>query len=79
MRDIISFSLYGSDALYCRGAIENARLARGLYPEWGCRFYCSNDVPGEIVSGLLAEDAEIIMLTLHISLRRHGVAILPPK
>ncbi len=53
---VISFSLWGPEAKYLTGALENARLARELYPGWVCRFYCGPDVD---VSGLLAEGAEV--------------------
>ncbi len=37
---IISMSLWGTDPMYTRGAIENARLAPLVYPSWTLRIYC---------------------------------------
>lgn len=36
---LISFSLFGGIERYNVGAIENAKLARDVYPGWTCRFY----------------------------------------
>lgn len=49
---LISFSLFGSDPRYNRGAVENARLAPEFYPGWRCRFYCDPAVTaaGELES-----------------------------
>ena len=39
MKGLISISLYGEGAKYTYGAIENARLAKTMYPDWDIRFY----------------------------------------
>jgi protein O-GlcNAc transferase len=36
---VISFSLWGNDPKYTRGAIRNVQLASALFPDWRCRFY----------------------------------------
>jgi len=46
---IISFSLWGSNPKYTVGALKNAKLAKEIYPDWVCRFYCANDVPNPII------------------------------
>ena len=43
--NLITFSLFGDNPLYCVGAVENARLAKEIYPEWIARFYVAQDVP----------------------------------
>lgn len=52
MKKIISFSLYGWDYKYFTGAICNAELAKIIYPDWICRFYCGETVPEEIINQL---------------------------
>ena len=42
---LITFSLFGDNPLYCVGAVENARLAKEIYPDWVARFYVAQDVP----------------------------------
>ena len=42
---LITFSLFGDNPLYCVGAVENARLAKEIYPDWTARFYVAQDVP----------------------------------
>ena len=43
--NLITFSLFGDNPLYCQGAVENANIARVIYPEWTARFYVAQDVP----------------------------------
>jgi len=60
---IISFSLWGSDPKYTVGAIKNAELAKEIYPNWICRFYCANDVPNPITFQLEDMDnVEVVMV-----------------
>jgi hypothetical protein len=42
LANLISFSLFGREAFYTRGAIENATLAPGVYPGWTMRVYCDD-------------------------------------
>ena len=48
-RNIIVFSLWGSQPRYLRGALRNLLLAPDLYPGWICRFYLDDSVPAEFV------------------------------
>lgn len=41
---VISFSLWGDNPKYLQGAIENARIAADIYPNWVCRFYVGRSV-----------------------------------
>jgi len=61
-RNVIAFSLWGTQYRYCAGAVENARLARDIYPDWQCRFYCDDSVPSATIGSLLALGAEIVMM-----------------
>ena len=60
MHHIISFSLYGTDPLYCEGALQNVSLARIFYPEWTCRFYVDDTVPEDYTKRLLDMDAQVV-------------------
>ncbi len=61
MKKIIAFSLWGSNSQYTIGAINNADLARIIYPGWLCRFYQDTTVPEEIVHDLgKRENVELI-------------------
>jgi len=61
-KNIISFSLWGKDDKYCLGAIENARIAPVLFPEWRCRFYCDDSVPRAVIETLLSHGADVICM-----------------
>lgn len=59
-RNVIAFSLYGSAAKYCDGAIRNAVAARHVYPEWTCRIYHDASVPPAVLKRLAALGAQVI-------------------
>ena len=59
-RNVISFSLYGREPLYCEGAKINARLARDIYPGWTVRFYTDETVPVRVIEELHSTGAEIV-------------------
>lgn len=51
-RNVIAYSLWGSNRRYIEGAYRNAWLVRDLYPGWTCRFYCDVTVPQRVRSTL---------------------------
>ena len=57
---LITFSLFGDNPLYCVGAVENARLAKEIYPDWTARFYVAQDVPSMYLDAIEEYDGEII-------------------
>jgi hypothetical protein len=61
MKKVISFSLWGSDPRYVRGAVSNAIAAKLLYPGWVCRFYIDwQTVPTTTVLELSILECELI-------------------
>jgi hypothetical protein len=74
---VISFSLWGNNEKYTKGAILNAELALEIYPEWVCWFYIHKDsVPNDIVEKLLEfPNVNIIFieLTLATSMRFRSI------
>jgi len=52
MKNVISFSLWGNNPLYTRGAINNADLALDVYPGWICYYFCNSCVPAEVIEEL---------------------------
>lgn len=59
--NVISFSLFGGQARYVRGAVKNAIIAIGLYPGWKCRYYCDETVPEAARKELVEAGAEVIL------------------
>ena len=53
---VIAFSLWGDNTRYTLGALQNASLAKLVYPGWVCRFYVGSDTPKYIVDMLLEFD-----------------------
>lgn len=60
MEKIISFSLYGNDAKYCIGALNNVKLQPVIYPGWKCRIYYNNTVPLHYIEQLKEAGAQLI-------------------
>lgn len=60
--NVISFSLFGSQERYLRGAVKNAIIASGLYPGWRCRYYCDETVPAPARKALSEAGAEVRMM-----------------
>lgn len=52
--NVITFSLWGNNPRYLRGAVRNALLVQDVYPGWRVRFYLDTSVPQDVV-GLLRE------------------------
>lgn len=57
---LITFSLWGSNPVYTVGALRNAELARELYPDWTCVFYCSRTVPIDTINKLSSADNVLV-------------------
>ena len=49
---VIAFSLWGDNTRYTLGALQNASLAKMVYPDWMCRFYVGKSTPRIIVDML---------------------------
>ena len=57
---LITFSRFGDNPLYCVGAVENARLAREIYPGWIARFYVAQDVPDYYLEAIEEYGGEVV-------------------
>jgi hypothetical protein len=63
VRQVISFSLYGRDQKYLLGAVNNAVVARYLYPGWTARFYIDQSVPEELQRVLTQNGAQVVTVS----------------
>ncbi len=54
--NVISFSLWGNNPKYTIGAIENAKLARDVYPGWLCYYFIDSKVPTDLIQQLSTFD-----------------------
>jgi len=57
---LITFSLFGDNPLYCVGAVENARIAKEIYPGWTARFYVAQDVPEIYLDSIREHGGDIV-------------------
>jgi hypothetical protein len=68
--DCISFSIWGSNPRYLRGALRNALLIPDLYPGWQARFHLDTTVPLEFRELLQSLGAEVQLMPADQSLRQ---------
>lgn len=61
-RNVISFSVWGTDLRYLQGALNNAIVARYLYPSWTARFYTDGSTPTDFRSALVRNAAQVVMV-----------------
>ncbi|MEL7469883.1 MAG: hypothetical protein AAFN27_15620 [Pseudomonadota bacterium] len=61
-RNIIAYSLFGNDKRYLMGAMNNAIVARYLYPGWTARFYVDDSVPAAFCKQLGSQGAQVLKL-----------------
>lgn len=57
--NVISFSLWGSNPRYLRGALHNVLAARRVYPEWTCRFIVEPSLDAALLDALRSEGADV--------------------
>lgn len=62
MKNIISFSLYGTNPIYWYGAVENIKLSKQLYTNFLCRFYIDQDSPKYLIDLIVGDNIEIIYM-----------------
>lgn len=48
----VAFSLWGNNEMYTKGAIENAKLMKEIYPEWDMVLYYNDTVDGNVIKEL---------------------------
>ncbi len=62
-RNVIAFSLWGNAPRYRDNALENARLAVSIYPEWRLRFYCeATSVDAEVMRRLRDLGCDVVLM-----------------
>ena len=57
--NVLSFSLFGNDPLYCETAILNARALPEVYPDWQMRVYHDETVPEHVLQRLRAHQVQL--------------------
>lgn len=63
-RNVVSYSLFGSDPFYHRCAMAAARMTPLVFPEFTARFYCAPDVPRPVLAALRDSGARVLISTL---------------
>jgi len=61
-RNVIAFSVWGTDIRYLNGAITNAIVSRYLYPGWTPRFYTDRSTPKNFLDELARNGAQVVVV-----------------
>lgn len=61
---VISYSLWGDNPRYLRGALDNALAVPQIYPGWTARFYADSTVPATLLQTLAELGADVHMQPL---------------
>jgi hypothetical protein len=61
-RNVVAFSIWGTERRYLNGALTNAIVARYLYPGWTARFYTDRSTPDGFRDELKRNGAEIVLI-----------------
>jgi tetratricopeptide (TPR) repeat protein len=61
-RNVIAFSIWGTNIRYLKGAVTNAIVARYLYPGWTARFYTDQSTPAGFLDELKRNGAEVVQI-----------------
>ena len=62
MKNVISFSLWGDNMMYWKGALENIELAKLFYPGFICRFYIDQSAKSELIQSIQGENVEVVLV-----------------
>ena len=71
-RNIVAFSLWGTQEVYIQGALANAKAVPAVFPGWTCRFYHDDSVPRPVQEELTRLGAETVAMPAG-SGRSHGL------
>jgi FkbM family methyltransferase len=71
-RNIVAFSLWGTQEVYTQGALANAKAVPAVFPGWTCRFYHDDSVPRPVQEELTRLGAETVEMPAG-SGRSHGL------
>lgn len=61
-RNIVAFSLWGTQEVYTQGALANAKAVPAVFPGWTCRFYHDDSVPRSVQEELTRLGAETVAM-----------------
>lgn len=70
-KNIVSYSLWGSDMIYWVGALKNIELVNKFYPGFISRFYIDKNSKKDLIESIKGENVEIVLVNSEDSF--HGM------
>ncbi len=62
MKKIISYSIWGNNPVYWKGAIENIKLSSDIYPGWINRFYIDKNCDSDLINTIVGDNVEVVLV-----------------
>jgi hypothetical protein len=59
LKNVVSFSLWGENPKYWKGALENINIIKDILPEWYIHFYVDENCKIELINSLRFSNTEI--------------------
>jgi hypothetical protein len=62
MKNIVAYSLWGDNLMYWEGALKNIQQVKEYFPDWICRFYIDKDSKKQLISSIIGDNVEVILV-----------------
>lgn len=61
MKNVVSFSLWGTHPMYWSGALLNISIIKDLMPGWICRFYIDAACDKSLIDSIKGDNVEVVL------------------
>ena len=61
MKNVVSFSLWGSHPKYWVGALHNIQIIKNILPSWVCRFYIDRSCDKSLIDSIKGDNVEVVL------------------
>ena len=61
-KNVISYSLWGTESLYWKGALKNIEQVKNYFPGWVCRFYIDDTCDEKLIETIKGDNVEVVLV-----------------
>ena len=61
-KNVISYSLWGTESLYWKGALKNIEQVKNYFPGWVCRFYIDDTCDEKLIETIKGDYVEVVLV-----------------
>mgnify|MGYP003435601509 CR=1 FL=1 len=62
MKNVVAYSLWGSELMYWVGALRNIEQVNQYFPGWICRFYIDSTCKPELIDTIKGSNVEVVLV-----------------